>query len=251
MATTAADVSRSAQGHGNPPGRRYDHYFFSGMALLILATVFLGFAHTYYLAGVFHAPLPARIIHIHGALFTSWILLLLAQTSLVFAGRTDIHRRLGIAGFLLACFMVMAGILAGTNALARGSSPGGLDPQTFYVIPMGDMFIFSVLIFFAFRVRFNPSAHKRIILIATTGLMIAAIARWPFALTFNKPIVATLFTYVFLLLLWAYDWWSTRKIHRATIWASLSLIVIQWIRVPIGQTAAWHSFANWAQKLAS
>jgi len=46
------------------PGRRYDHYFFSGMALLMLATVFEGFARTYYLAGVFHAPLPSLIIHV-------------------------------------------------------------------------------------------------------------------------------------------------------------------------------------------
>ena len=250
MATTA-DVSRSVKTQSGIPGRRYDHFFFSGMALLILASVFLGFAHTYYLAGVFHAPLPSRIIHIHGALFTSWILLLLAQTSLVFAGRVDIHRRLGVAGFLLACLMVVVGVLAATNALARSASPPGLDPKTFYVIPLGDMLIFAGLVFFAFRARFDSAAHKRIILIATTGLMIAAVARWPFAMVYGKPIPATLVTYVFLLLLVAYDWWSTRRIHRATIWASLFLIVIQWIRVPIGQTAVWHFFATWAQKLGS
>ena len=43
------------------PGRAFDHVFFSGMAPLMLATVFVGFAPTYYLAGVFHAPLPTRI----------------------------------------------------------------------------------------------------------------------------------------------------------------------------------------------
>lgn len=88
------------------------------MALLILATVFLGFAHSYYLAGVFHAPLPSRIIHIHGTIFSCWILLLITQTSLVAAGRTDIHRRLGIAGFLLACLMVVVGVLAAANVRA-------------------------------------------------------------------------------------------------------------------------------------
>jgi hypothetical protein len=40
------------------PGRRYDHLFFSITAWLMLATVFFGFAHSYYLAGVFRAPLP-------------------------------------------------------------------------------------------------------------------------------------------------------------------------------------------------
>ena len=232
------------------PGRRFDHLFFPAMALLMLASVFLGFAHTYYLAGVFRAPLPSRIIHIHGAIFSSWILLLIAQTSLVAAGRTDIHRRLGIAGFFLACLMVVVGVLAATNALARSSGPPGLDPKTFYIIPMTDMVIFSVLVLFAFRARFNCAAHKRIILVATTALMIAAIARWPFAMVHRKPLQATLVTYVFLLLLAAYDWWSTRKVHRATIWASAFLVFVQQVRFPLGQTAAWHAFATWAQKLA-
>ena len=225
------------------PGRRFDHLFFPAMALLMLASVFLGFAHTYYLAGVFRAPLPSRIIHIHGAIFSSWILLLIAQTSLVAAGRTDIHRRLGIAGFFLACLMVVVGVLAATNALARSSGPPGLDPKTFYIIPM-------TLVLFAFRARFNSAAHKRIILVATTALMIAAIARWPFAMVHRKPLQATLVTYVFLLLLAAYDWWSTRKVHRATIWASAFLVFVQQVRFPLGQTAAWHAFATWAQKLA-
>src|ERR1700722_11750279 len=47
------------------PGRRFDHRFFSSMALLMLATVFLGFARTYYLVGIFRAPLPSLIIHLH------------------------------------------------------------------------------------------------------------------------------------------------------------------------------------------
>jgi len=249
MATATARVDNSVKVRSASPGRRYDHCFFSGMALLILASVFLGFAHTYYLAGVFHAPLPSRIIHIHGAVFSTWILLLITQTSLVAAGRVDIHRRLGIAGFLLACLMIVLGVLAATEALSRPNSPSGLDVKTFYIIPMTDMLIFAVLVFFAFRARFNPSAHKRIILIATIGIMIAAISRWPFSMVNRKPLVAALLSYGFLLLLAAYDLWSTRKVHRATIWASAFLIIVQQIRFPIGQTAAWHSFATWAQTL--
>ncbi|MHB8677930.1 MAG: hypothetical protein ACYDCE_15915, partial [Candidatus Acidiferrales bacterium] len=71
--------------------RRFEHLFFSGMSLVILAVVFRGFARTYFLAGVFRAPLPSILVHIHGAAFTCWILLLVAQTSLVSAGRVDIH----------------------------------------------------------------------------------------------------------------------------------------------------------------
>jgi FtsH-binding integral membrane protein len=231
------------------PGRKYDHVFFSAMALLLLGSVFLGFAHSYYLAGMFHAPLPSAIIHVHGALFSSWILFLLAQTTLVAAGRTDVHRRIGIAGFLLACLMVIVGVWAGTNALARNFAPPGVDAKTFYVIPITDMLVFAVLVFFAYRARFDSAAHKRIIIIATVALMIAAIARWPFPLLLGNPLAAALVSYLFLLMLMAYDLWSTHKIHRATIWASVFLIFVQQIRFPIAQTEAWHAFATWAQNL--
>ncbi len=131
------------------------------MALLMLATVFIGFARTYYLAGVFHAPLPSLIIHLHGAAFTCWILLLVTQASLASAGRVDIHRRLGIAGMLLACLMVIVGVLAATDLLVRGTGPPGRDPQFFYIIPLTDMLIFGTLIFFAFRARSNPLCVPR------------------------------------------------------------------------------------------
>jgi hypothetical protein len=159
------------------PDRRFDHVFFSGTA--VAGTVFVGFARTYYLAGVFHAPLPSLIIHLRGSVFSCWILLLVAQTSLVSAGRVDLHRRLGIAGFLLACLMVVMGVLAATDTLLRNGGPPGGDPQAFYIVPMTDMVIFATLIFFAFRSRSNSATHKRLILIATIGLSIAAIARWP------------------------------------------------------------------------
>ena len=249
MAIASAHTELSAKTYVGLPGRRYDHIFFSGMALLILASVFLGFAHSYYLVGVFHAPLPSRIIHVHGAIFSAWILFLLAQTTLVSAGRVDIHRRLGIAGFLLACLMVAVGVLAATDALRRGGGPPGLDPKTFYIIPITDMLVFAVLIFFAYRKRFNAAAHKRLILIATIALMIAAIARWPFHMVRGNPLTAALTSYLFLLALVAYDLFSTRKIHRATLGASMFLIVVQQIRFPIGQSAAWHAFATWAQSL--
>ena len=83
-----------------------DNYFFPAMAVLILITVFIGFARTYFLAGMFRAPLPNLLIHIHGVVFLSWILLLITQSTLISAGRPDIHRRLGLAGFGLACLMV-------------------------------------------------------------------------------------------------------------------------------------------------
>ena len=213
----------------------------------MLFTVFAGFARSYFLAGIFRAPLPSLIIHFHGAAFTTWILLLVTQTSLVSAGRVDIHRRLGIAGFFLACFMVVVGVLAGTNSLVRGSAPPGLDALAFYIVPLSDMVLFAALVSFAFRLRRDAAAHKRLIYIATTLLLTAAIARLPFSFSSRSPARAAILSYVLLLILAAYDLWSTRKIHRVTLWAGALLIFVQQLRGPFSQTALWHTFASWVQ----
>src|SRR5207245_4489315 len=243
MATAA--VSRS-NAEALSRGRRFENFFFSGMALLILATVFTGFARSYFLAGVFRAPLPGLIVHIHGAVFSSWILLLITQISLVSAGRVDIHRRLGLAGFGLACLMVVMGVLVASNSLARGFAPpgSGIDPKTFYAIPLADMLMFSTLIFFAYRARSNPSAHKRLILIATIALMDAPAGRPPFTVVTAHPYMDGVFVWLFLLLVVAYDLWSTHKVHRATIWAGLFVIIVEQLRFPMGNTGAWHALAT-------
>jgi hypothetical protein len=250
MATTVVHPVKCVRPAPVFPGRRYDHYFFSGMALLMLLTVFVGFGPTYYWAGVFRAPLPSLIIHLHGAAFTCWILLLITQTSLVAAGHVAIHRRLGLAGFLLACAMLVLGVLAATDSLVRESGSVGRDSKFFYIIPLSNIFIFAVLTFFAFRARFKPDAHKRLILIATLGLLVAAIARWPFALVHKRAEIAAPFSYIFLVFMVAYDLWSTRKIHRATLWAGAFLISVEQLALPIGRTVAWHAFATWVQSVA-
>lgn len=250
MATTAANPVRITKPDSVLPGRRFDHLFFTSMAVAMLLTAFAGFARTYYWAGVFRAPLPSLIIHVHGAAFTCWILLLVTQTTLVTAGRTDIHRRLGMTGFLLGCVMLILGPLAATDSLGRNAGPAGRDPRVFYIVPLTDMLLFAVFLFFAYRKRFDPASHKRLIYVATTGLLIAAIARLPFSFSYRKSPIDGALSYVFLIVLASYDWWSTRRLHRVTVWASALLVFVQQTRLPLGRTEVWRSFAAWVQHLA-
>jgi hypothetical protein len=248
IATLAEGGSKARSARPGQAGakRRFDHLFFSGMALVILGVVFGGFARQYYLAGLFHAPLPDVLIHIHGAAFSCWILLLIVQTSLVAAGRVDLHRRLGIAGFVLACAMVVLGILAATDGLARGHSPlASLDPKTFYALPMLNMVLFATLILFACRERSHPAEHKRLILLATIGLTNAAFDRWP--VLHHNLNAGVLLSDVLLLMLVLYDLWSTRTIQRTTLWGGIFLILMHHLALPIGATAPWRAFATWAQ----
>src|SRR5215831_11748045 len=163
--------------------RLREHAFFLSIALLIVGAVFIGFARTYYLAGVFRAPLPSLLVHIHGGVFSMWILLLLAQVSLVAAGRVSLHRCLGLAGCGVACTMVILGLMVATDALARHFTNGPKEEKvrTFYAVHVADVLAFATLAYHGFRARFTPATHKRLMLIATISLLDAAFVRWPIA----------------------------------------------------------------------
>ena len=254
MATTLGQQQIAIPVTRSLPGRRFDHLFFPGIAWLMLITVFVGFAPSYYLAGGLRAPLPSLAIHVHAMVFSCWILLLIAQTSLTAAGRVDIHRRLGVAGFILACSMLIVGIWAATDQLARGSHVR--DPLGFYIFPLANVVVFAALILFAYRARFDSAAHKRLIIVASTALMTAPIGRWHLhgflrTRAFGVgAIMAERLSYIYILLLIAYDLWATRRVHRAIVWAGTFLITVQQLALLFGKTSVWHAFAGWVQTIA-
>jgi hypothetical protein len=128
--------------------RSRDHRFFTGMALACALTVFIGFAPTYYLRVAFDGPpVPTALVHLHGMVFTGWILLFIAQTSLVAAGRTDLHRRLGVAGAALVVALLVVGWFTAIEAARRGvTPPGGPPPLAFLSVPIGTLMVFAILV---------------------------------------------------------------------------------------------------------
>ncbi len=230
------------------PGRRYDRQFFFAMTVLLTAVVAVGFAPTYYLAGVFQAPLPSRIVHIHAAVFSTWMILLLVQTGLISARRVGWHRKLGMAGFVVAMAMVVTVALTAAGLAARVKGAPSMELVLgLLVVTFIDAFDFAVLAGFAYALRRNAAAHKRLIIIATVCLTRAAFFRWHVPILYRHVYPDYAATYALLLLLAAYDLWSTRKIHRATLWGSLFLIVMGQLTRVIGPSAPWHAFAHWVQ----
>lgn len=227
-----------------PAGRYREHQFFWGMSVLLALVVFIGFARTYFLASFFHAkPLPAPIVHIHGAVFTGWIMLLVIQASLAASGRPDIHRRLGIAGLALAPCVIVLGVLVAHEMLRRMWAIPGFDAGAIYAVALSQILGFTVPVAFAFRLYRNPALHKRLILIGTIAMMTAGFGRWPVQFLLHKPFPAMMATFSLLLLLALYDMLSTRRIHPATALAGGWVVFIESTAIAIGHTAAWQGFA--------
>jgi hypothetical protein len=225
--------------------RSVERAFFSSMAILLCACVFFGFSRTYYQAGMMRASLPSPILHIHGAVFTLWMLLFLVQAALVSASRVKWHRSLGTVAFCLPPIMVVLGVIAAIDALRRGVQIGTLPVSVSLAIPLFGITAFAVVIYASWRARRRPDAHKRLILIATIALVGAAFGRFPWA-RIGLPQAAGPATGIglMLLILLIYDFASTRRIHRSTMWAAPLVLASVIVAVPIGFTPAWNAFTR-------
>jgi hypothetical protein len=235
-----------------PDGRTGEHLFFGGMSVLIALVVFIGFARTYYLAGMFGAkPLAAPIVHVHGAVFTCWVVLLVAQTSLVGTGHTRIHRRLGLLGLVVAPLMVVLGVLVAVEMLNRTSTIPGFGSPLIFAVALSEITGFAVPVFFGFRLRRRSAVHKRLILIGTIATTTAGFGRWPIAFLLHKPLPAMLAAFTLLGGLIAYDLLATRRLHRATLLGSAWVVCIELTGFAVGHTAAWQAFAQHVRALTS
>lgn len=221
-----------------------DRLFFSGMAIAVLLTVFAGFAPTYYLKGYFATPALSSLLHVHGALFTSWIALFVLQTMLVASRHTRIHRRIGPAGAALAAVMIPVGTMAAIDAAQRGASPSGIPPLAFLAIPLCDMLVFGILVGTGLHYRNRSDTHKRLMLLGTIAVLTAAIARLPFVLE-RGPIAFFGLTDAFVLACFAYDLATRRRVHPAFLWGGLLLVASQPLRLMAAGTDTWMGIAAW------
>lgn len=224
--------------------RRRERKFYVSMSVVCAGIIFAGFARTYFLKAFFHTPQLRPLLQLHGAIFTCWLLLLIAQTSLVAAKRTDIHRKLGVAGGVLAALMVVLGYIVAVHAAQRGHAPHGIPPLAFLVIPLGDIFTFTVLVASALIYRRQPEMHKRLMLLATIAILAPGIGRLPFAFI-NSAVPIYALVDAVLLICVAYDLFTRKRVHPAYIWGGLFLVFSQVLRLALAGTHAWTVFAQW------
>jgi len=219
---------------------RQDRVFHIAMAIAFLITAFVGFGPTY-----FYKPFAASaplvpLLHIHGMVFTTWLLLFLTQSALVRSGRVDLHMRLGIFGAGLAVVMVVLGIMAAIHTAHEGKVIDGMDALAFMIFPIGQVLIFASFIGLALWKRRQPETHRRLMLLGTICLLTPAISR---IVGYNAKL-GSMLTLIFVVVAMIHDWRTRRRIHSVYIWGGLILLISGPLRANLGATAAWHSIAR-------
>lgn len=222
-----------------------DRFLYRWAPLLTALIVFAGFAKTFYLKRLFDAPPLSVLVIVHGLLMSSWFVLFIVQTRLVAMGRTDLHRRLGVFGALLALAIVIAGPTVAITAARLGHTPGP-PPLVFLVVPLGDMVVFAILVGAGLALRRRRDFHKRLMLLSFVGVMTAAIARLPID-AWRQAGIPWYFglTYLLVLSCVAYDTIRHRRLHPAFGWGA-ALIIVSWpLRLALSGTTQWMTFAHW------
>lgn len=222
---------------------RTDRVYFTAMAFLMLGIVVVGFAPSYFLAGVFRAPLPSTLIHIHGAVFSSWIILFVVQNVLIATRNVRIHRKLGWFGAAIATAMVILGIMATSDSLRRGATPSIFTPPQFVALNDVGILVFGIMVGLAVWQRRNGPIHKRLMLIATISIMPPALVR--LSLHVHKPLLSPVVMLVLLLSVVVFDIATRRRPYLTTVIAGVISFGLFPLSAVLGHTTLFQHIANW------
>lgn len=152
--------------------------FATVMTGLMACLVFGGFGLTYW-GPLVNSSFPGAppVVHLHGLVFTAWMLLLLTQPLLVAVGKVALHRSVGTFGIALATLVIATGLLITLlGAAGDRDTPAGNYYDGMY---LGCMAVsgFGLLFALAIRQIRQPAVHRRLMLLATLPLLPPAIHR--------------------------------------------------------------------------
>ena len=233
-----------------PERRRADNIFFTTTAVLMLLVILVGFAPSYFLKGAVFAHLPSLLVHLHGAVFSSWIILFVVQSSLISSGNYRLHRKLGVLGAVIAGLMVVLGIMASFGTLHRGVAlPPFFTPASFLISNSLGMIFFGFYVGVAVWQRRNARVHKRLMYIANAMLLPPALFRTIAFIPFMRthPFLIGVIPLGFVVVLLLFDLCSWRRPLLVTLIGGF----LYWAANPFSdaviKTQAAQRLTYWAQ----
>ena len=225
-----------------------DHKFFTFMSLAAFFAVVVGFGNVYGRRLVSQPePIPT-IIHIHGAVFLSWVITFVLQVYFVVKYKMALHIKLGKAATVIALAMLVSGFLTSIHAARTGHSgiPGVEFPtvEGFLLLNLSSLTVFLILAGAGWWFRNKPQTHKRLMLMATVaGLAPPGISRLPLLSGTTPAIAAVVMIFVSMGLI--YDWKVHGKPHKSYLYSlPLVIFILPPIVTALASTEMWKRIAD-------
>lgn len=268
MATIAKNLGLSERPDmlsGTPRAHAIDRWIFVFMATWFIAIVLAGFIPDSLMkiemvkVGI-RPPFPL-VLHVHAVLMGAFMLLLLAQTTLMATGRRAYHLQLGLVGYALAALLVVVGfilvptmyhqVLQGAQAAppeAREQAQGLVrHVENIMLLQIRIGILFPLFLAIAFKARGgNAGMHKRMMFLGTVMALPAGIDRIPWLVHTMpvSPLSVDLYTLAAISPMFLWDVARNRAMHPAyVIWLAVSLPFAIAVNALWG-TDWWHSAAK-------
>jgi hypothetical protein len=202
-------------------------------------------------------PFPL-VLHMHAVLMGAFLLLLLAQTTLVATGRCALHMKLGLTSVLLVPAIVVVGFLLaisnyhGIAGLAQSAPAEAraplqdlllfLDNILLLQMKVGILFPLLFAIGLAYRGR-DAGMHKRMMILAPAMALPAGIDRiaWLPTTLPASPIATDFYTLLAISPMLVWDLVRNGSLHRA-YWIAFAFFLPATLLVNgLWDTPGWHS----------
>ena len=222
--------------------------FYPVAAAVLAALTIAGFARTYYLRFLFDQPPLKLLVHLHGLVFTAWLVLFVVQTRLIAAHNYRLHMKVGIAGAVLAVAVVAIGVLTAlVGAPDPRIRPMGMTGLQFLIFPLMGITFFGVCVAAAIALRRRADLHKRLMLLGMIAVLGPGVARLIRLVDIGDLFLLIQTSVVVGFVGWAllYDWFKNRIVHPVFVIGGCLLVASWPIRAWVARTDGWHTVAQW------
>ncbi len=230
--------------------QRRDRRFFLTLAISAALMIVWGFSTTYYLkplqsvGALPHSPQLALLVHIHGAVFTLYVLFYVSQTALIAQGRRALHMALGWASLVFIPVLVVLATLTALYGARMGHKQIWPDAERAALVNLAPVYPFAILACAGILLRKRPEAHRRLMSLSFMTLLPPAIARTHLGAL--GPQAVTIAIFAFILAGPIYDLVTRHRIHPAYVLGVLLFFTTPPpVMVALGSTPAWHRCVHW------
>ncbi len=227
--------------------------FYVGIGLLIALMAIVGFWPTYFGPLLNGTVEKAPVIHFHATVYSGWLVLFIAQVVFASTGHLALHRKLGKVGIGYGVVIVVVGISTALSVFASDVQAARLAGEQLPlapIAPLSDMVVFPIFFGAAVLYRRKPEIHKRLMIVATTILLIAAVGRMTFL---GTPVPLPVFLVVWFLpifLAMGFDFITKRLIHPVYVIGLVGLFILR-LRGYAGRTDSWADISSWMATFVS
>ncbi|HEY5749474.1 MAG TPA: hypothetical protein VIU12_25575 [Chryseolinea sp.] len=219
------------------------------ISLVITLMALVGFWRTYFGHVVTGTINTIPLIHFHAAVYVLWLLLFIGQVTLAATGHLTLHKRLGPWLMGLGVLVIVMGLAITFERFGAEIAAGNLAVgQRKLFGPLRDMVFFAPFLWAGWNWRHKPEIHKRLMIVATTILLIAAVGRMIFL---GRPVPEWKFLLIWPLPVYigmVHDFLTKKLIHPVYIIGIFAMLLMR-LSLPLRTTELWLKFSGWLATL--